>query len=69
MLQKRNVVDTYEDMYTKEILSRSLYRFTARDKTKILADFEGAETITKWGIATDISYSTENIQGNQSLNV
>jgi hypothetical protein len=67
LIDKQNIVDTFEDMYAKEILSRVVYFFTARDQEKILFDCESIGTA--WGIATTGALSNESINGNYSWKI
>lgn len=48
-------------MYAREIISRFIYKFTARDTTQIITDFENVESFTNYGVATAPAFSTENI--------
>lgn len=67
LIDKQNIVDTFVNMYAKEILSRVIYFFTSRDQEKIV--FNTEITWTEGGIATTAALSTESINGNYSWKI
>ncbi len=69
LIDKQNIVDTFVNMYAKEILSRVLYFFTSRDQEKTIVNFESPESFTTWGIATAAAFEAESISWNYSLKV
>jgi hypothetical protein len=68
LLDQEAIVDTYQDMYPREIIGRAIYKFTADDITSELTD---AETLTGWtntGVARAVSLNSSNkVYKNQSI--
>lgn len=65
IFNKENIVDTYEDMYPKEIISRIVHKFTSRDSEELISNCESG--FTAWGNARPVAYDSENITGSSSL--
>ena len=69
LFDNENVVDTFADMYAREIIGRVLYKFTARDQETQIIGCESSEIFTISGTARSPSYSSINIDGNNSLQI
>lgn len=67
LIDKQNIVDTFENMYAREILSRVIYFFTSRDQEKVI--FNTETTWTEGGVATTAALSTETINWNYSWKI
>lgn len=70
LFDKKNIVDTYADMYPREIFWRFIYKFCATDTSKVLFDFESVGTITASGVATTPTLdSADRIAGTNSVKI
>ncbi len=70
LFDKKNIVDTYADMYPREIFWRFIYKFCATDTSKVLFDFESVGTITPSGVATTPTIdATDRIAGINSVKI
>lgn len=69
LFDKKNVVDTYADMYAREIIWRFIYKFCATDESKQLFDFEDLPSLTAgWVATTPTLDTTDRIEGTASTN-
>lgn len=65
-----NVVDTFADMYAREILSRIVYRYTAPDASVEISDMESLTGLTASGVAvTPVLDTTDKIYKNNSIQI
>lgn len=51
LLDTHNIVDTYENMYAREIIGRAVYLFSADDARYTLSDVESTTGIVAGGVA------------------
>lgn len=58
-MNRKNVVDVYENMYVREILWRMIYRFCANDSTIVLDSFDDAWT--EAGVARVMNDNTSDL--------
>jgi hypothetical protein len=69
LFDKKNVVDTYANMYPREIIWRFIYKFCSTDDSKVLFDFEDLPSITPGGTARTPTLDTnDRIAGTASTN-
>jgi len=67
---KKNVVETYENMYPREIIGRMIHKFCATDKRKLLNEFDEITGITPSGTArTPTLDTTDRITGTAAVNI
>lgn len=69
MLDQKVIVDTYEDMYAREIVGRIVYDFTSDDSRVDLNECEVLTGITTSGVAITPTLSTEAIYKLKSINL
>ena len=60
-MNAKNVVQRYENMYTRELVSRALYTFVANIQQQDLDQFESART--HGGVARPMQNNTDRVQG------
>ena len=63
------IVDTYENMYAREIIGRVVYDFTANDHLLDLNECEVLTGITTSGVAITPTLSTDAIYKLKSINL
>lgn len=70
ILDAQNVVDTWEGVNSREILSRIVYLFTAVDSSVTLSSCETLTGLTTSGVAvTPTLNSTDKVFQNYSINI